>query len=326
MATAPTGLSLPPFPFVQQEDELTRAYNLFQRDDAASPAHGARYLRDAADDMRRSCPSEGVWRSRIENEIRLHPVSGAILQDPFIRRAHLKPRGYAGDAVLLDFIYQHESVLGEVNGAPAMAQAAMQFTTNSTAPRAVRNRAWLLASEIDATAQRVERPHVLSLACGHLREARLSRAVRSNSLGRFLAIDQDADSLAVVRDENACFGVEAVEGSVKTVIARGKELGRFDFVYAAGLYDYLNDKVAARLLQALFERVKPGGKLWVANFMPNIEDRGFMEAFMDWWLIYRDEEQMRRLGDALPVNEIASMRTFLEHENNIVFLEAVRHA
>ena len=47
---------------------------------------------------------------------------------------------------------------------------------------------------------------------------------------------------------------------------------------------------------------------------------------MDWWLIYRDAEQMRRLGDALPQDEVASMRTFAEHEDNIVFLEAVRHA
>jgi len=248
------------------------------------------------------------------------------LQDLFVRRAFTKPRGYAGDAVLLDFIYQHESVREAVERAPAMVQAAMQFTTNAAGPRAVRNRAWLLASEIDATARRVARPEILSLACGHLREARLSRAVQAGSLGRFVAIDQDTESLAVVREENERFGVEAAEGSVKTVIARGRELGQFDFVYAAGLYDYLNDKVAARLLQALFERVKPGGKVWIANFMPDIEDRGYMEAFMDWWLIYRDEAEMMRLGQELPLNEVASMRTFVEHENNIVFLEAVRHA
>lgn len=326
MSTAITSFSTLSLPFVAQEDELSKAYALLQRGDAPSATRGARFLRDTAATMRRSCTSENEWRHRVDFEIRRHPVAGAALLDPFVRRAHLKPRGYAGDAVLLDFIYQHASVQHEREHAPAMVRAAMQFTTNSDAPRAVRNRAALLADEIDATAERVARPEIMSLACGHLREAPLSRAVRGKALGRFLAVDQDVESLAVVRQETACFGVEAVEGSVKTVIARGESLGQFDFVYAAGLYDYLNDKVAARLLQALFARVKPGGKVWVANFMPDIEDRGYMEAFMDWWLIYRDEVQMRQLGDALPAEEVASMRTFIEHENNIVFLEAVRHA
>jgi hypothetical protein len=83
---------------------------------------------------------------------------------------------------------------------------------------------------------------------------------------------------------------------VKTVIARGRQLGGFDFVYAAGLYDYLNDKFGACFLQAMFELVKPGGKVWIANFLSDIADVGFMEAVMDWWLIYRTPEQIRALA------------------------------
>ena len=58
--------------------------------------------------------------------------------------------------------------------------------------------------------------------------------------------------------------------------------------------------------------------------MPEIQDRAFMEAFMDWWLIYRDERQMLELASALPNDEVASQRTFVEHEENIAFLEVVR--
>ncbi|MBL8236155.1 MAG: class I SAM-dependent methyltransferase [Bryobacterales bacterium] len=324
MSTAITSFPTPTYPFGAQEDCLTSALHLFRSGDAPSAARGARFLRDSVAEMRRACATETEWRNRIDTEIRRHPVAAAALGDPFVRHANQKPRGYAGDAVLLDYIYHHPSRQGELDNAPAEVRAVMQFTTNSPAPRAVRNRAMLLASEIDATARRVEHPSVLSLACGHLREAQMSRALQAKTVGRFLAIDQDAESLAVVREDCARLGVEAVEGSVKTVIARGEALGQFDFVYAAGLYDYLNDKVAARLLRALFALVKPGGKVWVANFMPDIEDRGYMEAFMDWWLIYRDEVQMRQLGEALPADEVASMRTFVEHEDNVVFLEAVR--
>ena len=90
-------------------------------------------------------------------------------------------------------------------------------------------------------------------------------------------------------------------------------------------FDYLNDKVAARLLRALFALTKPGGKVWVANFLQGIEDRGFMECMMDWWLLYRSEEDMARLAASLPEAENLSWRTFSEHENNIVFLELTRN-
>jgi hypothetical protein len=64
-----------------------------------------------------------------------------------------------------------------------------------------------------------------------------------------------------------------------------------------GSYDYLNDKVATRLLQALFGLLKKGGKIWIANFLPDIPDRAFMESIMDWWLVYRTPEQMRQLAE-----------------------------
>ena len=36
-----------------------------------------------------------------------HPVRGIIHQDPFTKRAYDKPRGYAGDAIMLDYVYRH---------------------------------------------------------------------------------------------------------------------------------------------------------------------------------------------------------------------------
>ncbi len=307
-----------------QQSELTRAQALYETNEPASITRANRIMCNAMTAARQECRTETEWRERIDNEFRAHPVAKYTRLDPFIRRCWEKPRGYAGDAVLLDFIYQHPSMQPVIEAAPSAAKYSLQYSTNGAAPRAVRNRAWLLANEIDATARRVPDASILSLACGHLREARMSEAVQGGKLGRFLALDQDVQSIAVVHRENAQFGVEAAEGSVKSVIASRGSLGKFDFVYAAGLYDYLNDKVAARLLQALFDLTKPGGKVWIANFMPEIPDRAFMEAYMDWWLIYRDEPQMMDLAQALPVSELARVRTFVEHDENIVFLEAVR--
>ena len=306
---------------------LDAALRIYGAQDANSAMRAPRLLRDALSLARAAAGSPAAWRTVIDQTIRPHPVFNRVLEDPFVHRCYAKPRGYAGDAELLDFIYQHPAARPALDATTPCGRASANFTTNAPGPRAVRNRAWLLAEEIDRTEARAGgSTEILSLACGHLREASLSRALAGGRCRRFLALDQDAASLAVVREHAGTLGVEAREGSVKTVIARSESLGgRFDFVYAAGLYDYLSDKVAARLLQALFDLTKPGGKVWIANFAPGIDDIAFMEAFMDWWLIYRDEAQMQALADqALPPAELDSTRVFTEHENNIVFLEAVR--
>ncbi|MBS1855883.1 MAG: class I SAM-dependent methyltransferase [Acidobacteria bacterium] len=285
---------------------------------------GIRLLRDGMRAARNEFTDEADWRNFIATRVRPHPALCLAHEDPFIRRAFAKPRGYAGDAVLLDFIYHHPANRAWVATAPPRGRAALGFSTNTPAPRAVRNRAWLLANEIDAVCARAPRAAILSMACGHLREARDSCALEAGAFGRFVALDQDVESLEVVRRDAGPLGVEAMEGSVKTVIARGPRLGSFDFIYAAGLFDYLNDRVAARLLCTLAGMLKRGGKLWVANFLPGIVDRGFMESFMDWWLIYRTPRQMLEIADALPPGGYSSRRTFVEIESNIVFLEVRR--
>ena len=59
-----------------------------------------------------------------------------------------------------------------------------------------RARRGFVAEVIDRLVDEVPRPHVLSVAAGHLREALLSSAVKRRKLGRFVALDSDADSVA----------------------------------------------------------------------------------------------------------------------------------
>ncbi len=54
--------------------------------------------------------------NRAHNLFREHNASLLILQDPFTSHSISKPRGYAGDAVLLDFIYEHSSMKACLSG------------------------------------------------------------------------------------------------------------------------------------------------------------------------------------------------------------------
>ena len=258
------------------------------------------------------------WRQFTEYVALQHPLKDLLHQDPFTRRSFEKPRGYAGDAELLDFIYGDRPA----DTCSAHGQSVFQYTTNAPASRAVRYRRDLLAAIIDALAQEQKALRILSLACGHLREAYLSQAVQEREIAEYVAIDQDAESLAVVAEYLSAYNVRPIQHNIKDfIVGRHLEtLGSFDFVYAAGLYDYLPQPHAQKLTRSMFSLLRPQGRLLVANFLPDIHDVGYMETYMAWHLIYRTRQELQDVAALIPAQEIHAQHTFIEDNHNIVFL------
>jgi SAM-dependent methyltransferase len=283
----------------------------------ASAAAAIERLTATLEAARAEAPTE-VWSQQARDLVVSHPLVHLVHQDPFTRRCFYKPRGYAGDARMLDYIYGE----ADDDDSTLLGRQFLDATTARPAPSAVRNRRDVLAAAIDTVALRVDRPRVMAVACGHLREARLSAAVRERQIGEFVAFDQDARSLAVVSCELSDLGVRAVHGRVRDLIARRAvaHLGTFDLIYAAGLYDYLDDQVASRLTAALANLLRPQGTLLVANFLPDIPDRAYMETFMDWRLVYRTLPQLESLL-LERADRIELQRSFIEPQENIAFVE-----
>jgi extracellular factor (EF) 3-hydroxypalmitic acid methyl ester biosynthesis protein len=256
------------------------------------------------------------WRDFID-EFRRHPVLGTLHQDPYTLRGYRKPRGYAGDAVLIDLIY------GSGEGEPLLSKAtevgrriyAAAMTERGI--QATRGRRDYLGARIDQVCRERVRPHILSVACGHLREAGLSSEFMAGRAGRFVALDQDRRSLRVV--EKAVSGVECLPASIAQLVDSSLDPGRFDFVYAAGLYDYLDDATGQDLLRALTRITVPGGVILIANFRPGISVAGYMEAAMDWWLVYREPEELLALADGIP--NCATKKVSCDAHDHLVYLE-----
>jgi hypothetical protein len=57
--------------------------------------------------------------------------------------------------------------------------------------------------------------------------------------------------------------VEPVKGSVRQILAGKFNPGQYDFVYAAGLFDYLAAPVAAALTRRIFDMTAPGGQMLI---------------------------------------------------------------
>lgn len=278
-------------------------------------------LRAGLTELRHSLPSS-EWRRVAHVEARAHPLIGQLHHAPIARRAFARPRGYPGDAETLDLVYGCGALPAPMS---PLGAALYGYELQMSAALSVRARREYLAALIDEVA--AERPgeaRMLSVACGHLREAGRSAAIRERRVGAFYALDQDLESLALVHRENGANGVNAMPGSVRTVLRGETKLRELDLVYAAGLYDYLDDGIAARLTEKMFGMLRAGGRLVVANFSDVTPEAALMEAFMDWPLIYREEEEVARFAERIPPAEIATSRIFRDAPGNVVYLELRR--
>jgi len=252
-------------------------------------------------------------------EVTAHPIRDYMYADPFTFRAYTKPRGYAGDAVMMDQIYGLKQEPLEVPIADIF-----RYTTGAAMARSVRARRAALAACIDEVATaRGREIEVVAIASGHLREVDLSRAAVTGR-AQITALDADAESLALVAEAYRHLGVAAQHGSVRQILAGKVTVRPADLIYSAGLYDYLVTPIAAALTAKLFAALRPGGRLLLANFLPGIPEVAYMESFMDWHLIYRADPDMLDLIRTLPRAEVAAVRQFHDPHGNITYLELTR--
>ena len=266
---------------------------------------------------RKRLSGEANWK-RFVRLARQHPLCDVLHEDPFTWRAFSKPRGYPGDAVLMDYIYGREEARPRPR-ASEIGGRLFDCNTVSSACRGVMARRGFAADLIDDLCRENQDAAILSVASGHLREAGLSAAVRRRALQRFVAIDSDEESLAEVERSYHRTPIECVHASARRIITGRLDVGSFDLIYSLGLYDYLKEPTATRLTERLFSMLNPGGILLIANFLPDIECVGYMETFMDWNLIYRDRFDMMTLTSGIDEHQLARFSTFTEEAVNVVF-------
>jgi len=84
---------------------------------------------------------------------------------------------------------------------------------------------------------------------------------------------------------------------VHSNIFRFENSEKFDVIWSAGLFDYMNDKAFLLLLERFKNWLLSGGEIIVGNFNEDHNpSRDYMEIMGDWHLIHRTENQLKDLA------------------------------
>ena len=227
---------------------------------------------------------------------------------PFPKRAFTKPLGFAGDYKMMYMIQELED-----DGDSLFSKFINVFYTNIPISNSVKNRTETLSNYIEeavnhAKLNNKEEVKILSLGCGPALEIRnYLRKNKPEIKCEFNLLDFNretldfahAQSLELAKNKNCT--INLIEKSVYNLTNFNSLFeavnGKCDFIYCAGLFDYLSDRLCKRLVGFFYELLDENGKIVVTNMHKNTNDRYLMELLLDWHLIYRKEEDMLLLLD-----------------------------
>lgn len=233
-----------------------------------------------------------------------------FLCSPFGHRTYFKPLGYAGDYEMMDMIHRNRP-----EGRTLFEKLIHQLLVSQWPAQSVRNRIAHLEKNLATETARVvrggRRARILNVGCGPAREVQsfLAESELSHEADITL-LDFNQETLQhaggeidrVKRRLSRRTKVAAQNISVNQLLRRAVRRdadalgGKYDYIYCAGLFDYLSDHTCTELVGLFHENLLPGGLVAVANMDDSRPFRNFIEFVLDWQLIYRDAEEMARFA------------------------------
>lgn len=269
-----------------------------------------------------------LHRSYIKRQI--HPL---VLCSPFIYRTFQKPLGYAGDYEMVSMMLRDP-----YEGSSMFAKILNRLFLDTAPVVAHRNRIVYLKQRLHDETERMAKQgkvaRIFNLGCGPAQEVQnylIDDPLSDNS--DFLLLDFNDETITnTSRDLEGLrtrhrrrTGIKLEKRSVHQILKEsartgaGFEPGSYDFVYCAGLFDYLSDRICRRLLEVFYDLVAPGGLLVATNVDISNPSRNWMEYVLEWHLVYRNKEQFIKIApdkappDAIEVKADATgVNIFLE--------------
>ena len=209
-----------------------------------------------------------------------------------------KPYGYAGDFKIIDDMYRNDP---KTEG---FARLFDNYAPMSAAAFAIRNRKEDIKKFIVslAKANGGKPMKIMDLASGPCRDINeLLDEMPSGQCNLSIdCYDQDANAIEYAKTilgKNMKFVTFHKENAVRIAFKKAIPNERYDLIFSLGLFDYLDERLAQRLIASLKGLLKENGVLFIANFGEKYQNPSFyfLEWVGEWQLIYRSESEFRKI-------------------------------
>ncbi|MBK6291689.1 MAG: class I SAM-dependent methyltransferase [Ignavibacteria bacterium] len=224
----------------------------------------------------------------------LHSTMGNVVRRGQIQsRMITQPQGYAGDYLTLDWIYQ------QPYEGSRQDDVWNRFCYRQQASRAVRSRIDIVRSLVSSVISRATSPkRFLDVASGPGRIERkvIDQLGSPHSAVHFDLVDADADAIEYSR---ALLSDEVPPGYTFEFHHRNafrfEPSAPYDAIWCCGLFDYLDERRAVRLLAKMYSWLGEGGTMLIGNFAKECTTQWIMEGLYGWSLIYRTNDECEQL-------------------------------
>lgn len=199
-----------------------------------------------------------------------------------------KPHGYAGDFEIIDMFYREH-----ISPDPMLANWD-RFIQRSAGAKAVRNRKNYFHDLLNQHAARQCPLRVLNVASGPGRCIFEWLSTHPEARVSIDCVELDAKAIAFAEELNRSHLDRIAFTRANALSYQPRQ--SYDFIWAAGLFDYFDDAIFTRMLVNLAPSLATGGELVVGNFSDSHSSRCYMEILSDWHLHHRSSEKLSKLA------------------------------
>ncbi|MFH1509906.1 MAG: hypothetical protein ABID67_02050 [Candidatus Nealsonbacteria bacterium] len=232
-------------------------------------------------------------RAKLRDTWRIHGESS------FIKHLQEWPYGFMGDFVAINNIVDKKELsehpLGSILG---------EYALESPIAQQHREKIRIQAALIETICQKREEAIIVSAAAGASRDIELVQDIIKKTGAKIYLIDSDQNALidSIARLEKIKNQIETRTVNVftlpkflKSLVENGQNP---DLVFAGGLLDYLNNKLATQFVRMVWDQLKGQDSLFMfTNIAEGNPFRPWIETMANWKLIERSEKEMRELSN-----------------------------
>lgn len=212
-----------------------------------------------------------------------------------------KPFGYPGDYAIMNYILDYQD---DYLGNSSYEKLINHYSCKLPFCQSNVVRKEYFKRKILEESNKCENTKISSVACGSIREFLDLRDFNLN-IGQFNCIDFEPKVFAFIQEELKKKNFKS-DISIKFILKNIIEISKSglineiikpqNFIYFSGIFDYLPDRLAQKVIMEFVRVLADGGRMIICNSSKkNKRLHSYYEVLGKWIMIYRDEEDLKKL-------------------------------